>query len=80
MLTFTPQSPAGLLIDLAGSLDHSTTLYRSARRLARRLAHTPRPSRALVLETADLTAALLEAGDPAGEALDDGLLDSEFDL
>lgn len=79
MTALAPYSPAGLLLDLALPFDRSTALSRAARRLARRLAHTARPSRALVLETADLTARLLDATDDAPELLADDLLDSRFD-
>lgn len=77
-LTNTPVSPAGLILSLATELDRSSPLARSARRLARRLAHSPRPSRNLTLETADLTALLLDVCDSAGgysdgdECLDEG--------
>ena len=79
ILANAPISPQGLLLALSSELDRSSPLARSARRLARRLAHSPRPSRNLTLETAELTARLLDVCDSAGGYSDDELLDDRFD-
>lgn len=58
-----PSSPSGLLIALSHTLDRSNPLARSARKTARRLAHCQRPPAWLLLETAEITARLLDAAD-----------------
>lgn len=72
-----PGSSSGLLLSLSSTLERSSPLARSAKRLAYRLNQYARPPRALALAAAELLAQLLDATDD--ECTDSDLLDASFD-